>query len=42
MDKKYRLTNETIIHEGVTLHRIEALRDFGNIKKGDKSKNNSL
>ena len=40
MGKKYRLTDETITVERdgkkVTLHRIEALRDFGNIKAGDK------
>ena len=33
---KYKLTDETIKHEGRTLHRIEALIDFANIKKGDK------
>lgn len=37
--KKYRLTNKTITvtrnGKEVTLHRIEALRDFGNIKAGD-------
>jgi hypothetical protein len=26
--KKYELTNETIAHNGVTLYRIRALRDF--------------
>ena len=36
MEKKYRLTDETIIHNGKTLYRIKALRDFGNIKKGDR------
>lgn len=36
MDKKYRLTDETIQHHGITLYRIEALHDFGDIKKGDK------
>ena len=34
--KKYRLTEETIIVNGKTLYRIEALKDFGNVKKGDK------
>ena len=34
--KKYKLTEETIIVNGRTLYRIEALRDFANIKKGDK------
>jgi len=32
---KYKLTNETVQHFGRTLHRIRALRDFGDIKKGD-------
>lgn len=36
MDKKYKLTNETICYYGRTLHRIEALIDFGNVKIGDK------
>ena len=36
MEKKYRLTDETINVDGRILHRIEALKDFGNIKKGDK------
>ena len=36
MEKKYKLTDETIQHHGKTLYRIEALRDFGNIKKGDR------
>ena len=36
MEKKYKLTDETIQHRGITLYRIEALRDFGNIKKGEK------
>ena len=35
-DKKYNLTDETIEVEGKTLYRIEALKDFGEIKKGDK------
>ena len=34
--KKYKLTEETIIVNGRTLYRIEALRDFANVKKGDK------
>ncbi len=34
--KKYKLTEETIKVNGSILHRIEALRDFANIKKGDK------
>lgn len=36
MEKKYKLTDESIDIDGVTLYRIEALRDFGCIKKGDK------
>lgn len=36
MSKKYKLTDETINLNGATLHRIEALKDFGEIKKGDK------
>ena len=36
MEKKYRLTDETIKFGGVELHRIEALRDFCRVKKGDK------
>lgn len=36
MEKKYKLTDETEKTNGVVLHRIEAVRDFGNIKAGDK------
>ena len=36
MEKKYKLTEETINVEGTTLYRIEALRDFSDVKKGDK------
>ena len=36
MSKKYKLTDETIKLNGATLYRIEALKDFGEIKKGDK------
>ena len=36
MEKKYKLTEETIEVNGITLYRIEAVRDFANIKKGDK------
>lgn len=35
MEKKYKLTEETLEIDGRTLHRIVALRDFSNIKKGD-------
>lgn len=33
--KKYEFTNETLSWKGHTLHRIKALRDFGNIRTGD-------
>ena len=36
MEKKYKLTDETIEVEGKTLYRIESLKDFCEIKKGDK------
>ena len=36
MEKKYKLTEESIIYFGRTLYRIEALKDFDNVKKGDK------
>lgn len=36
MEKKYKLTEETINVNGITLYRIEALRDFVDVKKGDK------
>ena len=36
MDKKYKLTEETIRVYGSTLYRIEALKDFSDVKKGDK------
>ena len=36
MEKKYKLTDESVIVNGKTLHRIEALRDFGDVKKGNK------
>lgn len=35
MDKKYEMTNEVIEFEGRILHRVRALRDFGDVKKGD-------
>lgn len=34
--KKYKITDETINVYGRILHRIEALRDFNDVKKGDK------
>ena len=33
---KYKLTEETIMVNGKPLYRIEALRDFADVKKGDK------
>ena len=36
MEKKYKLTDETIDVEGKALYRIEALKDFCEIKNGDK------
>ena len=36
MEKKYKLTDETIEFNGVKLHRIEALKDLSVVKKGDK------
>ena len=36
MEKKYKLTEETINVGGTALYRIEALRDFGDVKKGSK------
>ena len=35
MSKKYELTNETMDFNGKTLYRIRALKDFGNVKKGN-------
>ena len=36
MEKKYRLTDETVMFGDRILHRIEALRDFNDVKIGDK------
>ena len=35
MDKKFELTEANIEWDGHILHRIKALKDFGNVKKGD-------
>ena len=36
-NKKFKLTDETITNDwGVTLSRIIALKDFGNVKTGEK------
>ena len=32
---KYKLTDETIEFEGRTLHRIQAITNFGDVKEGD-------
>ena len=36
MERKYKLTDETKRLWDITLYRIEALQDFGNVKAGDK------
>ena len=36
MEEKYKLTEESINYCGKILYRIEALKDFANVKKGDK------
>ena len=33
--KKYELTDNTINIDGITLHRIKALKDFSDVKAGD-------
>ena len=33
---KYRLTEESVVVNDKTLYRIEALKDFGDVHKGDK------
>ena len=35
MEKKYILTDETIQFNGKTLHRIQAIKSFGDIKEDD-------
>lgn len=35
-ERKYKLTDEYIIFRGIELHRIEALKDFSDVKIGDK------
>lgn len=34
-DKKYIFTDETITYFEIVLHRIQAVKDFGTVKKGD-------
>jgi len=36
MTKKYKLTSETKEYFNRTLYRIEAIKSFGNVNKGDK------
>ena len=33
--KKFKLTDDTIVIDGITLHRIKALKDFSDVKSGD-------
>ena len=35
-DRKYKLTDDTIMVDGHILHRIEAVRGFADVKVGDK------
>ena len=35
MNKKYELTDESIIYNGKKLYRIKALKDFSNVEKGE-------
>lgn len=35
MERKYEFTGETTNTDGAILHRIKAVRDFGDVKKGD-------
>ena len=35
MMMKYKLTEDTKVVAGVTLHRIQALKSFGNVTEGD-------
>lgn len=35
MTKKYEFTGETKTEYGVVLHRIKAIKDFGDVKKGE-------
>ena len=35
-ERKYKLTDDTIMVDGHILHRIEAVRDFSDVKSGDK------
>lgn len=34
VELKYRITDEAILFKGRILHRIQALKDFGDVKKG--------
>ena len=36
MELKYKITDECKVFGEITLHRIEALKDFNDVKKGDK------
>ena len=36
MEKKFKLTDEILVVNGKTLYRIKALKDFSDVKKGEK------
>ena len=36
MNKKFKLTKESVEQWGVKLYRIESIKDFSNVRKGDK------
>ena len=35
MKKKYEITKDTVQSNGITLHRIKALHNFGDVKAGE-------
>ena len=35
---KYKLTNTTKMRHGVTLHQIEVLKNFSDVKKGERDR----
>ncbi len=36
INTKFKLTGEAKVHRGILLYRVEALKDFSDVKKGDK------
>ena len=34
-NKKYRLTDQSMLYNGKMIYRIEALKDFNDVKKGE-------